>query len=843
MKDIDVTRLRGDMSARLQAIVETKNTTFDEFQAWLDIERERCTAVLKRFSAHVTKTTNGESDGGDVMCLACCGKCVLKEGWASYNSQDYNIGSLPTTARSVVDLLAFAEDCIRHCTEIVEEYGLSEVGVGSVNDELPAKIASLLSSCEDVMDSVQHTRGRLLAGELTVTCMEGDVVGCGEGETKKGREEADIPIGACSKNGATLGKDSPAPHTEPAIQSNVNGVETCAMETQDIVKGIAVVSNEGISAGANTTDCAVVLAAICEQTANMMTDGEASENDAGCVVADENVVRTSVGTLFPYDINWVPGRLQPGIVGGAPCFAFKVNGEWVPYHAPKATSWRGVTLSIIFDRVLRLNDEHRDDAEEEDEEEYEGSDVEVSGSDVSSDEEDDDNDVYYDLKTACGQVTKGWAHAILRSLKVVGKKDKCRKKSRAKKKQSKEHRRSGAGPSAKTEHKRSRKSGSKVVVPSSAREISTLKERNESPPSTPVRGKRGSGAKNRPPRAPEKRSRDDRSATTHRRRKKRISYKDDRTVETIDLRGSDDRHSGPQVEEEEEHDRSAPEKSDGAEDEGPGNEGDDRDSSRRESQDTDEDDDSDGKSASERTGEDQSAASERGGSPFPSRTLRREGERQARNDSDTEERVGDRQIVQHVSAAEKGRRHLITQELIAPIVQLADDLSPDIYFQSDDSPAPHIFERSLDPYLQWTVCLEEPRDEDTLPSRQEYLKPYEIIPHAFYSRAEEVVIDNDEEEEDDDEETSEEGSYSEHSEGELSKGEEEEEETGSEWEALLKEATRTGTEAEDPEEARKREEIATGKRHLKYRATETEPIPLLLQPHPSPSSPTYRCGR
>ncbi|GBG71061.1 hypothetical protein CBR_g8360 [Chara braunii] len=74
------------------------------------------------------------------------------------------------------------------------------------------------------------------------------------------------------------------------------------METQDIVKGIAVVSNEGISAGANTTDCAVVLAAICEQSADMMTDGEANENDAGCVVADENVVRTSAKTLFPYDI-------------------------------------------------------------------------------------------------------------------------------------------------------------------------------------------------------------------------------------------------------------------------------------------------------------------------------------------------------------------------------------------------------------------------------------------------------------------------------------------------------------------------------------------------------------
>ncbi|GBG73827.1 hypothetical protein CBR_g17165 [Chara braunii] len=162
-----------------------------------------------------------------------------------------------------------------------------------------------------------------------------------------------------------------------------------------------------------------------------------------------------------------------------------------------------------------------------------------------------------------------------------------------------------------------------------------------------------------------------------------------------------------------------------------------------------------------------------------------------------------------------GRRQLIAQELIAPIVQLADDLSPNIYSQSDDNPAPHVIERSLDPYLQWTACLEEPRDEDTLSSRQDYLKPYDIIPHAFYPRAEEVVIDDDDEE-DEDEETSEEGSYSEYSEGELSEGEEEEEETGSECEALPEEATRMGTEAEDPEAARKREEIATAKRQLEF---------------------------
>ncbi|GBG59032.1 hypothetical protein CBR_g24379 [Chara braunii] len=412
MKDIDVTRLREAMSARLQAIAETKNTTFDEFQAWLNIERERRTAVLKRLSAHITKTTNGESDGGDVMCLASCGKCVLKEGWASYNSQDYNTGSLPTTVRSVVDLLAFTEDCFRHCTETVEKYGLSEVGVAA--------------------DVWEHHHRRF-----------------------------------CK---------------QPYMSSNKRKASTQMV----------------------------------------------------------NHVRRSLA-----------------------------------------------------------------------------------------------------LQEEIGFVRKKRKRAVENRSSVTG--------------FSKEHRRSGAGPSAKTEHKRSRKSGSKVTVPSSAREISTLKERNESPPSTPVRGRRGSGAENRPPRAPEKRSRDDRSTTTHRRTKKRISYKDDRTVETIDLRGSDDRHSGPQVEEEEEHDRSAPEKSDGAEDEEPGNEGDDSDSSRRQSQDTDEDDDNDDKSASERTGKDQSATSERGGSPFPSRTLRREGERQTRNGSDTEERVGDRQIVQHVSAAGKVR--------------------------------------------------------------------------------------------------------------------------------------------------------------------------------------------
>uniref|UniRef100_A0A388KP34 Core Histone H2A/H2B/H3 domain-containing protein n=1 Tax=Chara braunii TaxID=69332 RepID=A0A388KP34_CHABU len=61
--------------------------------------------------------------------------------------------------------------------------------------------------------------------------------------------------------------------------------------------------------------------------------------------------------------------------------------------------------------------EYTDSAEEEDEEEDEGassSDVEVRNNDVSSDEEDEEHYVYYDLKGAGGQVTKGWVHAILR---------------------------------------------------------------------------------------------------------------------------------------------------------------------------------------------------------------------------------------------------------------------------------------------------------------------------------------------------------------------------------------------------------------------------------------------
>ncbi|GBG79230.1 hypothetical protein CBR_g29282 [Chara braunii] len=112
------------------------------------------------------------------------------------------------------------------------------------------------------------------------------------------------------------------------------------METDDILKGFADDSKKGKSAGGNNADCVEVLATICAQTAEMRDDGDEIENDAGgstcetetvgeereegglgsresltgCIVKDENVVKTSAGEEYSYDINWVPGRVQPGRV-------------------------------------------------------------------------------------------------------------------------------------------------------------------------------------------------------------------------------------------------------------------------------------------------------------------------------------------------------------------------------------------------------------------------------------------------------------------------------------------------------------------------------------------------
>ncbi|GBG76980.1 hypothetical protein CBR_g23311 [Chara braunii] len=188
-------------------------------------------------------------------------------------------------------------------------------------------------------------------------------------------------------------------------------------------------------------------------------------------------------------------------------------------------------------------------------------------------------------------------------------------------------------------------------------------------------------------------------------------------------------------------------------------------------------------------------------------------------------------------------RQLIVQELTVPLAQLTDDLPLEIVSQSDNSPVPLVLTRTLAPYLQWSACLEEPGSGHNPPSQRGYLSLYEIVDLAFFqdrtaSENEEVEIEAEEESSEEEEEaeeegakeeTPEEGSSSEHNEGEQSEEEEEEEEQDdqeelkeSEWEGFeeevcAEELERTEAEqAEDPEAARKREEIAAGKRQLEF---------------------------
>ncbi|GBG58774.1 hypothetical protein CBR_g174 [Chara braunii] len=196
-----------------------------------------------------------------------------------------------------------------------------------------------------------------------------------------------------------------------------------------------------------------------------------------------------------------------------------------------------------------------------------------------------------------------------------------------------------------------------------------------------------------------------------------------------------------------------------------------------------------------------------------------------------------------------GHQKLITQELTIPVAQLADDLPLDIISQDDEHPIPHVLSRTLTPYLQWSACVEGAA-ERIPPSQQQYLDPRTVRDPAFFRHptAEQLAAIREEEEEEEstesdegedereesgesdevlgeEDETPEEGSYSEHSEGEQSEEEEEDDEgeeeneegpAESEWEAVPKEALHTGTEAEDPEAARKREETAAGKRKLEF---------------------------
>ncbi|GBG85139.1 hypothetical protein CBR_g39705 [Chara braunii] len=208
--------------------------------------------------------------------------------------------------------------------------------------------------------------------------------------------------------------------------------------------------------------------------------------------------------------------------------------------------------------------EYTGNAEEEDEEEDDGassSEVEVSDNDVSSDEEGEERDVYYDLKGASGQVTKGWAHAILRLARAFPDLQKVLR-----------------------------------VMMKGAIPDGGLHD-----------------IENRPLKTQEKRSQKEKTPKQDHRTKKRITYKKDKIVETIDLRGSGDLHNVVQEEAEDEDEQSKSEKTDGEEDEAMSDEGSDSETSGGDSHDVDDtDDDKDRSSDGTAQDEDDEEADEDG---------------------------------------------------------------------------------------------------------------------------------------------------------------------------------------------------------------------------------------
>ncbi|GBG80080.1 hypothetical protein CBR_g30447 [Chara braunii] len=177
---------------------------------------------------------------------------------------------------------------------------------------------------------------------------------------------------------------------ESAIATAANAGETNVMETEVILSGRSpasevnetTVHQQTVGGGTATAAWEEVFATIHMETEQMLADvddnesgargnsaqtekvgGERDEedvgsegHDSGCVVTDANATKTMAGDRYPYGVNWVPGRVQPGIVGGVHCFVFKVADEWVAVPAPKKGTWRNVCLSFIYDRVLRSND-------------------------------------------------------------------------------------------------------------------------------------------------------------------------------------------------------------------------------------------------------------------------------------------------------------------------------------------------------------------------------------------------------------------------------------------------------------------------------------------------------
>ncbi|GBG81941.1 hypothetical protein CBR_g34124 [Chara braunii] len=398
-------------------------------------------------------------------------------------------------------------------------------------------------------------------------------------------------------------------------------------------------------------------------------------------------------------IEFVPARTEDNIISGRPLWVELLSAalERLGLASCDTATREELVCSDIFNAFTMEKEqcdrgfeevglpscgaEYIDSAKEEDEEEDEGassSDVEVSGNDVNSDEEDEEHDVYYDLKAAGGQVTKGWAHAILRFTRAFP-----------------------------DPHKVLR------VVMKGATPDGALH-----------------GVENHPPKAPEKRSQEDGMSKVHRMTKKRIMYKKDKMVEIIDLRASDNMHSAAREKAEEEHDQSISEKSDGEENEATNDEGGDSETSDGHYRDTHDADDEDGRSSDgtaqdeggDGAGEDDRSADGRGSSPSPERTRRtREPESDGEGGAADAPSI-DRQLVRHDNAVKKGKQNVLQLLLLHNdyvVTAQSDDISlmrgcrcDDRTVEtgcriSQDSACTIVANRSPAPYSQQDVSKDE----------------------------------------------------------------------------------------------------------------------------------------
>ncbi|GBG66669.1 hypothetical protein CBR_g66804 [Chara braunii] len=288
------------------------------------------------------------------------------------------------------------------------------------------------------------------------------------------------------------------------------------METEDILKGFANGSKEGNPVGGNTTDCAEVLATMYAQTAEMMGDGDETENDAGASTCEMEKVGEEV---------------------------LRLNDEATPQEKRRYAleMWRVLEAQGEFG----LNDFLYDSFDC-------GQSWVIGGNDATGSTACHESNARRDpswgwvpcaIPIPCGRVRMmmrdamgnvwsthyvndnfSFRNLVRRSLALREEIEIVRKR----RKRTVENRSS--------------------VTDCMAIGMNTLALRDTTMLQLQWFDIDDDGVLNRPPKAPEKRSWEDKMSKAHHRTKKRITYKKDRMVEMIDLRGSNDMHSAAREE-------------------------------------------------------------------------------------------------------------------------------------------------------------------------------------------------------------------------------------------------------------------------------------------------------